>query len=233
MRIKKIFLDLDDVLNYCTCAALKYVGCPGVEPTDVQLFNPKWGFNIVTAANWFHPLKTFNRYTFWNAVKRDFWADMEKTPWCDTLLDTCAKMVGRDNVRILTCPIDDPDCAAGKVEWIHRNMPKWMHRQYIITPCKEDCANDHSLLIDDSDKNVDDFRTAGGHAILFPRPWNRLHITSSPEEFMFRELAKYEIANRVPVSPRCFQCGGPMMETKSGFLVCQDGHGKLLGPYPT
>ena len=50
-----------------------------------------------------------------------------------------------------------------------------MQRQFLIGPSKHLCANPETLLIDDSDKNVDSFRKCGGQAVLVPRPWNSLH----------------------------------------------------------
>ena len=42
-------------------------------------------------------------------------------------------------------------------------------------PIKASVCQSKTLLIDDSDKNVDSFRKCGGHAVLVPRPWNSLH----------------------------------------------------------
>jgi len=155
--------------------ALRYVGCP-VGPHSYNRFNPEWGWNIVTAANALHPLRTdFTKASFWGSIKRYFWAGVPKSLECDKLLGICARFVGKENVCILSSPTLDPDCLAGKLEWIKANMPKWMHRQYLIGPCKKFCARPDAVLIDDREKNVDEFRASGGHAIMMPRPWNSLH----------------------------------------------------------
>lgn len=45
--------------------------------------------------------------------------------------------------------------------------------EYQIGPKKELNAKSGAILIDDSDKNVENYRAAGGCAILFPQPWNK------------------------------------------------------------
>jgi len=170
-----IFLDLDDVLNCCTMAALRYVGCP-VEPLDFRSFNPEWGFDIIRAANNLHPTyRSWTQTTFWQAIKRDFWATAIQSQEFEALLVMCEDTVGLKNTFILTCPTDDPECPAGKLKWIQLNCPPQLHRQYMIGEPKFLCARPDSLLVDDSDKNVNLFREKGGQAILLPRPWNSGH----------------------------------------------------------
>ena len=169
MTIKTVFLDLDDVLNDFTMPALRHLRCV------LEVYDPAWGFDIVMAANWTHPLRTFRQETFWSNFDREFWATLPKSGMCDWLIKECIRRVGRDNVCILTRPTDEPSCLAGKLEWIHANLPQWLHRQYLIGEPKHLCAGPDALLIDDSDKNVDAFRAAGGHSILVPRPWNWRH----------------------------------------------------------
>ncbi len=170
----KIFLDLDDVCNKFTMHALKAVGCP-VEAGDLHLYKPKWNFDIVGAANVLHGTHLFMREEFWEQIGREVWVTAPESDEFKSLLERCESLVGRENVCILTTPILDPECLAGKLEWIHYHFPKWMHRQYLMGPQKYLLAGPDALLIDDSDRNVDAFRAAGGQAILVPRPWNILH----------------------------------------------------------
>lgn len=170
----RIFLDLDDVLNQFTMPALARVGC-NVDLTSFRDFWPGWGFDIIKAANALHPTRSFALTEFWGMFKRTDWANFPKSDEFDFLLQQSEALVGRENICILTTPILDPNCAAGKMEWIYKNCPKWLHRQYLIGPCKHMCARPDALLIDDSDKNVKAFRDHGGQAILVPRPWNSLH----------------------------------------------------------
>ena len=170
----RIFLDLDDVCNDFTMYALKSTGClPWTATPDA--YDPKWGFDIIAAANALHSFCTFTSKTFWDLMTREVWASLPESKEFRSLLSKCEELVGRENICILTTPIIDPDCAAGKLEWIYEHFPTWMHRQFFIGPQKWLLARPDALLIDDSDLNIKKFRDAGGQALLVPRPWNSLH----------------------------------------------------------
>jgi len=175
-RITKIFLDLDDVLNDFTLSALEHVGCK-VGPRDFHLYDPEWGFDIVRAANsLLFPTKfRFSAYTFWQMLDRTFWETVPMSKEADWLLNVCEALVGRKNVCILTAPTLETYVPSAKAKWIYDNLPTWLHKQFLIGPCKYMCASSEALLIDDSDANVQAFRRAGGKALLYPRPWNSLH----------------------------------------------------------
>ena len=168
MRIKRILLDLDDVCNTFTISALMHVGC------SIPSVYPDVGYDIIAACNLLHPTKTWTAREFWEAIPRCLWAETPLSKEYFFILSSAAKLVGTENIFIATSPTKDPDCLAGKLEWIHDNMPSYLHRQYIITPRKWLCANEYTLLIDDSDENVKQFKQAGGQAVLVPRPWNAL-----------------------------------------------------------
>jgi len=176
MLLTKIFLDLDDTLNQFTMQALAHVGCH-VNAESLGDFNPKWGLDIIKAANALHPCKEspYTFTSFWNMFSRNNWANFPKSAEFEFLLDRCVELVGKSNICILTTPVLDPGCAAGKIDWIYDQCPEWLHRQYLIGPMKHMCAQSDALLIDDGDHNVDAFREHGGQAILVPRPWNSLH----------------------------------------------------------
>ncbi len=110
---------------------------------------------------------------FWN-FDFDFWANLE---WmCDgkEILEFVESAFGKDNVCLLTSPVDTPGCVDGKRAWIAKNMPDYK-RRCLIGSAKEFCANPKSVLIDDHSVNTEKFEAAGGHTILVPRVWNRLH----------------------------------------------------------
>lgn len=177
MKIKRILLDLDDVLNQLTLWTMKCVGCD-VNPMDNSQFPIEVGYDVVAAANLMHPgvlsedRDPFTVPEFWNSIKREHWATAPKSPECDWLLETCVNLVGEDEVFVATSPTKDPDCLAGKLEWIHDNLPEFMHRQYAITPRKHIGASPSTLLIDDCLKNCVDFQRYYGRTLLVPKPWN-------------------------------------------------------------
>ncbi len=179
MKVSRIFLDVDDVCNKLTMYALWSMGCSCVKEPEYsdRIYNPTWGFDIVRAANSML-IGTGVRYTkktFWDNVSREVWST---TPYSDEfamIVKQCRLLVGRSKVTLLTKPIDDPECYAGKHEWIRSRCPRWLRDRAFIGGPKDAVAFPDALLIDDSDENYDDFISAGGQAILVPRPWNRLH----------------------------------------------------------
>lgn len=179
--IRRILLDIDDVLNRLTLTCLRHVGCD-IGTKDYHKFPVKFGYDILGVANHLmgHTAEDGNEWdvpTFWNMIPRSLWATCPISAQAEWLLAMCEASVGRENVCLLTGPTKDPDCVAGKLEWIHDFMPSWLHRQYLIGPRKQFCAMSEALLIDDSDDNVKAFQAWGGHTILVPRPWNTLHAT--------------------------------------------------------
>ncbi|REJ65602.1 MAG: hypothetical protein DWQ31_16820 [Planctomycetota bacterium] len=184
MRPQRILLDLDGVCNRSPMSFLKYVGCP-VDDYSYRDYPVGCGWDLVEAANRLHPSRKFSVGEFWDTIDRRAWATAPESAEFKWLLGHCEALVGRKSICILTSPTIDPDCLAGKLEWIHSHFPKWMHRQFLIGPRKHFCARPDALLIDDADHNVAAFREHGGQAILVPRPWNSLIGTDT-----FQHLAE-------------------------------------------
>jgi hypothetical protein len=186
--IRRIFIDLDDVCNTFTMYALHVVGCP-VGPIDYTDYPAECGYDIVAAANRLLGKPPFTINAFWDAIPREVWATVPQSAIFPWLIDFAEQLVGRENVCIATSPTKDPDCLAGKLEWIHRNLPPWMWRQYVVTPRKHLLARADSLLIDDHSENIQRFQTHGGACITVPRPWNSLY-GHDPYEHIRRELCR-------------------------------------------
>jgi len=170
--IKQIFIDLDDVLGTSAPHMLRAVGCP-VASDDYSIWPIGYGFEIVRVASHILGIEV-SWIDFWNNISEDTWITIPKSPFADWLIYTCAALVGRRNVYIATAPIDTPWCASGKMQWMQENLPVWLHRQFLITPCKYLIGNPGSLLIDDYPPNITRFRRRGGRTITVPRPWNHL-----------------------------------------------------------
>lgn len=118
-----------------------------------------------------------NPMFFWATVTEESWSTAPKTEHFDSILNGSIALVGQENIRICTAPPPDHNPAAysGKAIWIKKNLPKWLHRNVIFTEHKHELALPNRLLIDDADHNFNAWATAGGAAILIPRPWNRNH----------------------------------------------------------
>ena len=158
--IRRIFLDLDDVCNTLAPFLLHSVGCD-IRPSDYVRYPHEHGFNIPDAANAMLGEPRYTPATLWASIPRFVWVRVPESrllPLAVGRLRSWA--VGRENVCIATSPTKDPDCLAGKLEWIHDHFPQWMHRQYAITPRKHLFARPDSLLIDDYSENVDRFEVA-------------------------------------------------------------------------
>jgi hypothetical protein len=169
--IERVFLDLDDVCNTLAPFVLHSVGCD-IGPSDYSRYPRACGFNISDAANEMLGERRYTSATLWASIPRAVWVEVPESDFFPWLLDACVRAVGRENVCIATSPTKDPDCLAGKLEWIHQHFPSWMHRQFAITPRKHLLARPDSLLIDDYSANVERFAACGGYAITVPRPWN-------------------------------------------------------------
>ena len=185
--IKRIILDLDDVLNSLTLHILKYYGCD-VDVYEYDKFPVDVGYDIITACEILGGdvpyIKNDNTYiqdvkSFWNNVTAaNLWRTAPKSPQCDWLIDKCAKIVGQDEVYIGTTPTKDPTSYADKIHWIDTNLPEWIHRQHAITPRKWCMGKQNVLLIDDHLENCRKFEDDldnGGLSYLLPRPWNPRH----------------------------------------------------------
>jgi hypothetical protein len=187
--IREIYLDLDDTCNTLAMHVLACKGCP-VDPTDYRQYPSHLGYNAHDAINlllgeFVYPTPA----SLWSTIPRGVWRECptaEIFPW---ILHKAARLVGRENVCMATSPTKCPDSVAGKLEWIHENMPSWMHRQFAITPRKERLANPHAILIDDLEPNITRFERRGGHGVLVPRPWNRLW-GQDPFEAVERQIAE-------------------------------------------
>lgn len=152
----EILLDCDGVLADFVTASIE---AHGRSDTHDQIdswdyFRDGWGMSPVE---------------FWTALRgRDFWTDIRPYPW---IAEFHKKLQELGTVTILTSPCDDTECASGKAIWLDKHLGI-RPSATMIGSRKELLAKSKHLLIDDSESNVNKFRDAGGHAILFPQPWN-------------------------------------------------------------
>lgn len=186
MAIKTILLDMDDVLCECSDDIMRHMGLSEWMREDytredrdiVEMFYEKTDISYSTPV-------------FWEHFKREFWANVTPTPWCDRLIDICCEFVPKESIAICTSPTKCGDSLAGKLDWINEYMPSWLHRQYIMTPRKSFCAIPGAVLIDDAETNTEPFIEKGADAILMPQPWNRERGKMGNElDYIHRELSR-------------------------------------------
>jgi 5'(3')-deoxyribonucleotidase len=164
-QIKNIFIDMDGVLTNCHWAALYHHGVYiGDWPVG------KWTGQLAETK-----IDKFD----WNDFDFAFWANLQKTSLCDDLIHAAHGLAGSPYVFLLSRPTRNPQSYSGKMTWVLKNLPEWIHGNLILTEHKELLANSHSLLIDDNPNNCQKFRDNGGLTIPVYRPWNLGELSDS------------------------------------------------------
>jgi len=92
-----------------------------------------------------------------------FWANL---PLCEDAGKWLEIAEGR--IVIATSPSSEA-CLVGKSLWANKYFP---NLEIIFIKEKWLLANDNRWLIDDSQKQIENFSEYGGTGILVPRPWN-------------------------------------------------------------
>ena len=158
-RIEVIYLDMDGVIADFITPSLLAADIP-LKHDDVK----QW--------NYYEPYMTAEE--FWSRIAADdtFWLDIEPYPWAHELFDACKRVAP---VIFCSSPCADPRCAAQKIQWLRINgFMGPDENNYILTPHKEHFAKPFRVLIDDSDKNIDNFNWHGGYGVTFPQNYNTL-----------------------------------------------------------
>ena len=178
----KIFLDMDGVLSDLTSKALELFRVEeGTEsflrrwrkehPGDYQL-----SARIHEAMPEKKRPETLSDDDFWDQINQrgfDFWFRMPRYKWTLDLWRGCRAIAG-DQVFVASAPTRGNDSPGGKAAWLREVFSIGPNR-YMLGARKDLFAAPDRVLVDDNDENVEAFRKAGGHAILFPGPWNSNH----------------------------------------------------------
>jgi 5'(3')-deoxyribonucleotidase len=177
--IKTVFLDLDGCLVDFIGGACNLYGIDN--PYDLPENLGKWEmYNMI-------PMKEDE---FYRDMDYDFWRQLHWTEDGKDILDALEEMFGKRNICILSSPCRTDGCLQGKADWIRSEMPQYK-RQFLLGNQKHFCAWDGASLVDDSDKNCDEFCAAGGEAILVPRPWNRNYKISGNTIWYVKDKIAY------------------------------------------
>lgn len=175
MQLSHIFVDMDGVLaDFVKAALALHDRSEALETWPLGEFNMAKVLGISTRQ-------------FWDKIDSagtGYWSDLERYSWCEELV---SNVVEHAPMAILSSPSLSPDCAAGKLEWLQNFFGRGF-RDFLIGPQKHLCARPDAVLIDDSDRNVDRFREHGGHAVLFPQPWNSNHAIDDRIGFVKEQL---------------------------------------------
>jgi len=101
---------------------------------------------------------------FWLPIDEaglDFWVNLEWKPDGKKLWDYIKKY----NPELLSSPSKQNESRVGKRQWVERELPG-VHLILRSAHKKQEFANPDSILIDDRDTNVEEWRNAGGIGIL-------------------------------------------------------------------
>lgn len=194
--IKKVLLDMDGVIT-------------NFHKGVCDAFNREYNFEEMI------------RYDFWedwegpdvtrgdvnSMCNQKFWRSLEWMPEGKETLKIIEEAYGKENIFLFTQPMPHPGSWTGKRLWVCSQMYDYINRLIVTSSPRSLFASPNTLLIDDKDENVDAFIEAGGHAVLIPRPWNKLRrhhvlphlkkmITVYHDHKFYQELAK---ENQMPL----------------------------------
>jgi len=179
-----IYLDMDGVCVDFISAGLL---ANRFDPDDIFI---KWQREYLGEYH-VHQVLGIPARTYWNAISAlgaAFWANLDEYPWFWELYNTLAEIAP---VIFLSSGTRAPATLSGKMQWLQNRFGE-TYRNYIFTPQKQQLASGGALLIDDYDRNVDDFTAAGGSAIRFPQLWNRNHPIQDSLAFTLGMVAEWQ-----------------------------------------
>jgi 5'(3')-deoxyribonucleotidase len=157
-----VILDLDEVLADFVGGMLRLHGVTPSQHRE-RMQPGEWGVEkaLQISAN-----------EMWQSIHQNhgFWFSLNKTPWMTKLLDI---VNGFDpNWFVVSSPSRCVSSHVGKFHWLKYHFGDSFDR-FALTNYKHRFANPSTVLIDDHEPNVDNFRKAGGYAILWPAYHNR------------------------------------------------------------
>ena len=186
--IDRILLDMDGVLvdflgGACKLHHKTYDGHPH-DPVN-QVAQKPWNIE---------PLFEMTAPALWSPMGREFWEGLDPLPWANEVIAILSSKFGEQNICLLTIPIRTDGCIDGKMAYIRRHMPQF-RRQFLVGPAKQFAASPRHCLVDDHHKNIEAFKDAGGHAFLFPAPYNH-RFKEHPVDALRSWVAALDIIGR-------------------------------------
>lgn len=109
----------------------------------------------------------------------EFWENLPIYAWTPALVYWALK--NADEVKILTRPMDNFTDAIRHARY--QSFYNRLGLQTIFSVRKSVYASSRVLLIDDLPENVDSFRAAGGHAVLWPAEWHLKGVGLSQRQY--------------------------------------------------
>ena len=186
----RVFLDVDGVLADFTMGAHRKMG--------IDLDYNNWPYPKGPEGwDWQHCLgMTFEELS--EICDFEFWKGLPWTSDGRDILRVILKFVEQGNITLLTTPMPHVMSASGKMAWIEKNLPAYKWHTLISSGKKDILAGvPDSILVDDSQNNVDAWRGVGGKAVLVPRRWNNrwpeVNTASISVELQLEALCRHHV----------------------------------------
>lgn len=181
----RVFIDMDGVLADFNTGAYRAHGRPDpyqdLSNLGVWSLEKIWG---ISPREFWDPI---------NAWGEDFWTGLDVLPGAQELVGMLStQLYSTGTIAVLTSPSMHPGCVTGKRKWLTERFPK-IGKNVVYTGAKHLLAGPNCLLIDDNESNVNEFRYAGGEAILYPGPQNRCHAFKDKfNNYLLRYIASMQ-----------------------------------------
>lgn len=172
-----LLLDMDGVLtDFDSAAAIAH----GLTPEELQNHRKPGEWSIRPAIGRALGLPDqISEISFWHPIAKlgiPFWEDLQPTPWYSDLIKYLLSL--DVEMYVVSNPYYETAMeiysVVGKSRWLKKRFG-WEYDRLIPTKHKHLMANHNSILIDDSERNCNEFRKAGGSAILFSSIGNKRH----------------------------------------------------------
>ena len=187
---RTLLLDLDGVIIPSPQAILAYFSVPVAcesEYPDGFLWDIQGATNLLRARKNLPPIVGPKDY--WGSLTRNFWASLGKYPLADELINWLYSEMY--DVRFCTACVDEGSIA-GRYAWVAEHYPMCLNTMIITTDKAKLAEIPGAILVDDRDKNVEEFRENGGKAVLVERPWNKGGYRRDPYNEVARQLVRIQ-----------------------------------------
>jgi 5'(3')-deoxyribonucleotidase len=190
-----IYLDMDGV---CTDFASAGIRANGRDPAAVLA---TWN---QSCRGEFLPYQVMglDSNEYWEAIAQQgesFWINLQEYEWYPKLICSLWEI---GEVVFLTSGTYAPGSLSGKLIWLQHRFGHDF-QGYVFTAKKYLLASPWSILIDDYERNVTEFRQYGGKAILFPQIWNSNCMIHNQLEFTLESVKQFVNELRVPECDDC------------------------------
>lgn len=131
-----------------------------------------------------------DREVYWEAISQQgesFWINLQEYDWYTQLICSLLEI---GEVVFLTSGTYAPGSLSGKLIWLQHRFGQDF-QSYVFTAKKYLLANPESILIDDYELNVTEFRQHGGKAVLFPQIWNSNCMIHNKLEFTLQSVEQF------------------------------------------